>query len=95
LKIHTLHFDADAKLEDFIKSKLSKIDKLSDHIISGDVTLKLNNSKTLNNKVVEVKLNAPGKDFFVRKQSKTFEEAIDASVSALKKQLEKYKKKNC
>lgn len=94
IKIHSIHFDADKKLLDFIETKVAKIDKLSNNIIAGDVTLRLNKSKSPANKISEIKLNAPGKDFFVRKQSRSFEEAIDASVDALKKQVERHKRRN-
>jgi putative sigma-54 modulation protein len=34
-----------------------------------------------------------GNDLFAKKQCKTFEEAIDSSVEALRKQIKKYKEK--
>jgi putative sigma-54 modulation protein len=36
-------------------------------------------------------MQIPGYDLYAKKQSKTFEEAADTAIDALKKQLEKYK----
>ena len=45
------------------------------------------------NKIADIRLVLRGEDLFASKQSKTFEESIDTSIDALKKQLEKYKGK--
>jgi elongation factor Tu len=42
---------------------------------------------------VEIKLNVPGKDLMVSKQCKSFEEAADSSVEALRRALLKHKEK--
>ena len=43
------------------------------------------------NKVAEVKLEIPGNDIFAKKKAKSFEEATDESVEAIRKQIVKYK----
>lgn len=91
--INSVHFKADQKLEDFIGSKLEKFASLYDGILGADVMLKLENTENPENKIAEVKLLIRGNDLFARKQCKTFEEAIDQSVEALKRQLEKHKEK--
>ena len=58
------------------------------------IKLKLNNSTDAQNKIAEIKIKVPGEDFFAKKQSRTFEESIDTSISALEKQLIKYKDKS-
>jgi putative sigma-54 modulation protein len=93
IKINSIHFKSDKKLEDFIKEKMMKMPTLFDGIIGSEVILKLENNETRENKVVEIRLVIPGYDLFAKKQSKTFEEATDQSVEALKKQLVKYKEK--
>ncbi|MCK7530409.1 MAG: HPF/RaiA family ribosome-associated protein [Marinilabiliales bacterium] len=45
------------------------------------------------NKISEIKLELPGGPLFARKQSKTFEEATDEAIDALKKQITKHKQK--
>ena len=93
LNIHSIHFDADVKLLDFIKARVNKLANLSEHIVEGEVFLKLDNGNSLENKVVEIKLAIPGNDLFAKKTGKTFEEATDASVEALRRQLKKRKEK--
>jgi putative sigma-54 modulation protein len=94
IKISSLHFDADIKLEEFIKDKISKFIKKHEYVIGSEVILKLENTNTLENKIVEIKLIIPGNDVFAKKQSKSFEEATDQVLDALNKQLIKRKEKN-
>ncbi|MDD2963312.1 MAG: ribosome-associated translation inhibitor RaiA [Bacteroidales bacterium] len=91
--INSVHFKADQKLENFIQSKVEKLSGLFDGILGSDIMLKLENTENPENKIAEVKLLIRGNDLFARKQCKTFEEATDQAVEALKKQLEKHKVK--
>lgn len=91
LQIQSVHFIADRKLEIFIEDKLSKLTNRYDQIIGSDVTLRLEKSATRENKIAEIKLKIPGNDLFAKKQSKTFEEAIDLAIDALKRQISKRK----
>ena len=93
LKINSVHFKTDKKLDDFISEKLDKLAGLHDGIIGSEVTLRVDNSDTLDNKIAEIKLQVPGNDLFARKQSKSFEEAADTAVEALRRQLTKHKEK--
>ena len=93
LQIQSIHFDADVKLTDFIQKKLDKLDTFHDHIIHGEVYLKLEKDSHQENKVVEVKLHIPGHDLFVKEKSRTFEAAVDEAVETLKVQLKKQKEK--
>ncbi len=93
VKINSVHFKADRKLEAFIQEKVSKLTQYFDGIVSADVILKLDNNETPENKIAEIKLSIPGNDLYAKKQSKTFEEATDGVVDALKVQLKKYKEK--
>lgn len=91
--VQSIHFDADVKLIDFIQKKVDKLSSFYDGIQGGEVFLRLDKSSSHDNKIVEIKLNVPGKDLFAKKQSKTFEEATDIVVEALKTQIEKKKAK--
>jgi len=93
IKINSVHFKSDKKLEDFIKDKLQKMPTLFDGVIGSEVILKLENTETRDNKIVEIRLLIPGYDLFAKKQSKTFEESTDQAIEALKKQLVKHKEK--
>ena len=93
IKLHSIRFDADQKLLDFIDTKLKKLPTVYDDIMSAEVFLRLDNDEDRENKKVEIKLDVKGKTIFAKKQCKTFEEATDLSIDALKKQLVKKKEK--
>lgn len=93
VKIQSIHFDADAKLLNFVEEKVGKLNTYSNAIIDGEVFLRLDKSSTLDNKVAEIKLLVPGNDLFAKRQCKTFEEATDLAVEALRRQLKKQKEK--
>jgi putative sigma-54 modulation protein len=93
ISIQSVHFTAADHLEDFINQKVSKLDQYFDGVIDAEVILRLVKSEDTENKVAEISLNIPGGDLFAKKQAKTFEEAIDLSCEALKKQLVKWKEK--
>ena len=93
ISISSVHFKADKKLETFVQGRLEKLSSLFDGVIGGDVTLKINKSSKTDNKIAEIKLFIRGNDLFAKKQSKTFEEAADNAVEALRKQLTRHKEK--
>ncbi|MCW3786208.1 ribosome hibernation-promoting factor, HPF/YfiA family [Plebeiibacterium sediminum] len=93
ITIQSVKFDAADHLQSFIEQKVSKLDVFFDGIIDAEVILKLDKSETLENKVAEISLNVPGAELFAKKQSKTFEESVDLSCEALRKQLIKKKEK--
>jgi len=93
IKIHSVHFDADKQLEDFIENKVSKLDQFYDNIIGAEIFLKIEKNQSPENKVSEIKLQIPGSDLFAKKQASTFEESTDLAVNALEKQLKKRKEK--
>jgi putative sigma-54 modulation protein len=93
IKINSVHFKADGKLETFIKEKIQKMVSIYEGIIGSEVILKLENSEDRDNKMVEIKLIIRGYDLFAKKQAKSFEEATDQATEALKKQLIKHKEK--
>jgi len=93
LNVHSVHFDADRKLVDFINNKVNKLELFFDNIISGEVYLRLDKSSKNENKVAEIKLALPGKEVFAKKQCKSFEEAADLACDALRRQVKKHKSK--
>lgn len=94
VNINSVHFKVDQKLEDFLTNKISKLSSKHTDVLGSEVTLKLENTETPENKITEIRILLKGNDLFASKQSKTFEEAADAAIDALKKQLERYKGKN-
>ncbi len=93
LQMHSIHFDADRKLIDFIQRKADKLDTFYGRIIDGEVTMRLNKDETQENKLVELKVRIPGQLLFSHEQAKTFEAATDMAVDAMKRQLTKHKAK--
>jgi putative sigma-54 modulation protein len=92
-KVHSVHFDADIKLVNFIHSKVAKLSQFFDNIVTSEVFLRLDKAQDKSNKVAEVRILLPGKELFAKKQSKTFEEATDLAVEALRRQVRRYKGK--
>ena len=93
IKINSVHFKTDKKLEQFIQDRVKKLSNLYDGVVESDVSLKLGNSEKEDNKVTEIRLAIKGNDLFAKKQSKTFEESTDMAIEALRKQLVKHKEK--
>ena len=56
--IHSVRFDAEKKLINFINKKMKKLIKFDDELISSDVFLRIENSTDKSNKLVEVKINS-------------------------------------
>ncbi len=92
LQVHSIHFDADVKLIDFIQKKVGKLETYYDRMVDGEVFLRLNN-EGIDNKTVEIKLNIPGTQLFATEKARSFEAAADQATEALKNQLKKFKTK--
>lgn len=91
IQISSLGFKTDAKLDEFINNKVNKLYGLYDGIKKSEVVLKLDKDENKQNKITEIKLNINGGELFAKKQCKSFEEATDLAIDALKSQLEKHK----
>ncbi|WP_026811409.1 ribosome hibernation-promoting factor, HPF/YfiA family [Arenibacter latericius] len=89
----SVNFTADGKLIDFMEARLGKLEQFYDKIVSTDVYLKVENTSAKENKIVEIKVLVPRDNFVVKKQCRTFEEAIDAACSSLERKLVKRKEK--
>jgi putative sigma-54 modulation protein len=95
MKVQTraIHFSADQKLLFFIQKKLAKLEQFFDRILSAEVVMKLENSGKVKDKIVEVRIQVPGNTLITKESHKTFEAAIDNSLSSLKRQLIKHKER--
>lgn len=93
VKIQSVKFDADQKLVSFIQEKMNKLERFTEGVISADVILKIDKDHEHGNKVVTLKLDLAGAELISERRSKTFEEAFDNGIDALKKQIEKHKEK--
>jgi len=93
INISTVHFDADQKLNDFVNQKVKKLTQFYDEIISSEIILRLDANDELGNKIAEIRLVIPGGELFAKKQCKSFEEATDQCIDALKPQILRHKEK--
>jgi len=94
VKIHSIHFDTDGKLESFIEKKLQKVSALVTRIIDTQVILKLDhNAGSVKDKIAEIRLKIPGKTIFAEERSKMFEESVELATDAIVRQVKKYKEK--
>jgi putative sigma-54 modulation protein len=92
LQVHSIHFDADRKLIDFIQRKVDKLETFYDRLVDGEVFLRLNN-EGIENKTVEIKLKVPGSQLFATEKARTFEAATDLEKSAIRMKLKNFKTK--
>ncbi|MCI5560440.1 MAG: ribosome-associated translation inhibitor RaiA [Phocaeicola sp.] len=93
LKIQSIHFESTEKLELFIQKKVDKLEKFCDNVKKTEVSLKVLKPETAMNKQAGVRLLAMNTEMYAEKIADTFEEAIDACLEALVKQIEKAKAK--
>ena len=94
VQMHSIRFDADQKLIDFIQGKLDKLETFYSRVIDSEVFLRLENDDARENKVIEIKMNIPGEQLFAKTRAKSFEEAADEAAEALRRQLKKFKEKH-
>ncbi len=93
LNVHSVQFKADQKLIAFAEERVDKLEQFFDNIISGEVFLRVEKSDNTKNKLAEIRIHIPGKELFAKRQCKSFEEGIDETVEALRRQLMKTKGK--
>ena len=93
IKVHSVRIDTDKDLNSFIKERVGKLELFYDRIVGSEVFLRMDGASKTDDKVVEIRMSIPGKELFAKKQGKSFEEATDLAVDALRRQLKKRKQK--
>ncbi|MBR3677837.1 MAG: ribosome-associated translation inhibitor RaiA [Alistipes sp.] len=91
VKIQSVKFDASKQLIEFVEKKMSRLERFEDSSTGVDVVLKLDKDSEKGNKVALVTLRVPGGDIVSEQRARTFEEAVDLALDALKRQIEKKK----
>ena len=91
IKIQSIHFNPDNKLINFINKKIEKVTSIDDSIIKIDVFLKIDRPESPINKIVEIRIHTSKGERFAKKQCDTFEESVDLTIQALRKQVLKHK----
>lgn len=89
VKIQTVKFDAGQPLIEFVEKKMSRLDRFADNSTGVDVILRLDKDSEKGNKVATVTLHVPGNDIIAEQRARTFEEAVDLALDAVKRQIEK------
>lgn len=93
IKVNSVNFTADQKLITFVNDKVNKLQLFFDNIIAGEVFLRVDKDQEKENKLAEIKILLPGRELFAKKQCKSFEEATDLAVEALRRQVKRHKGK--
>jgi len=94
VQIRTVHFDADTRLLDHVNAKIEKLKTFHDKIIGAEIYLKLDNlSQHVRDKVAEIKIYVPKHTYFVKHQSKTFEESFDLAFDSIVSKVKREKQK--
>lgn len=93
VNVNAVNFNVDRKLVDFVNERMEKLEKYYDKVVMVDVFLKVESTSEKENKIVEIRVHVPGDDLIVKKQCKTFEEAVDSAKEALERLLIKRKEK--
>jgi len=93
ITIHSVRFDADQKLLNFVNKKVEKLTQFDDELISSDVFLRIENASDRCNKLVEIKVNTGFSELFASKKCESFEEAVDLVQEVLVRQVKKNKHK--
>lgn len=91
VQIQSLKFDADKKLVEFVEARMAKLERFVESSVGAEVILKLDKDHERGNKVATIRIEVPGDDLVAEQRGKTFEEAVDNSIEALKKQIDRHK----
>jgi putative sigma-54 modulation protein len=90
--IQSLGFTAGESLEAFVQEKFEKFDKEA-KIIRSNITLYIGSDGNPEKYYCEIRLEDPGHDLFVKKNSDSFEKAIVNAADALQRSLRRSRKK--
>jgi len=93
IKTNAVNFTIDKKLVKYVEDKVNKLGLFYDQIVASEVFLRTDKNSEKENKYAGIKLMIPGAELFAEKQCHSFEEAVDLSTEALRKQIIKRKEK--
>jgi ribosome hibernation promoting factor len=93
VNVQAPNFTVKESLLVFIEKRLGKLEQFYDKIVAADVFLKVQKTSEKENKSTEILLRVPGSNLICKKESKTFEAALDECIHSLERQLKKRKQK--
>lgn len=91
VNIKTLKFNADQKLLDFVNKKVEKLERFDD-LESVDVSLSL--MERPDNKNVKIQARSSAGVQIIERNAKTFEDAVNECVDAMKEKLVRSKERH-
>lgn len=91
IRVKSLKFNADQKLLDFVEKKVSKLERFDETIDYVDVIMSL--MEKPDNKSVKLQAGMPGGTLMIERTARSFEEAINEGVDAMKEKLVRNKEK--
>ena len=93
INFQSVNYNADNKLIEFAEKRIKKISQFYLNIIDVFIYTKVENTTNRVNKFAELKIFIPGGDVVVKKQAKTFEEAINLAAGSAERILKRQKNK--
>lgn len=91
--VQSVHFKASEKLLTYINKRVSRLDRINNRAESSTIYLRLDNNKSRNNKIVELKVHIPGEDIMVTKESNSFEKSMRLATASARRIMRKSKGK--
>lgn len=83
--LQSVQFKASTQLKKYVNEKVIRLFELDASIIRADVTLFEGASGNPKNQFCEIQLSLPGKNYFVKKSSESYEKSIHEAVKVLQK----------
>lgn len=94
VRIQPIHFEIADRLVNHINKKADRLSRHYPAVTKADFNLKVVKPETAMNKEAVVKVMVPQGEIVATKVADSFEEAVDLSLEAIERQLEKYKERN-
>lgn len=91
IRVKSLKFDADQKLLDFVRKKVSKLERFDENIDYVDVAMSL--MEKPDNKSVKLQVGMPGGLLMIERTGRSFEDALNEGVDAMKEKIVRHKEK--
>ncbi|WP_430909363.1 ribosome hibernation-promoting factor, HPF/YfiA family [Maribacter sp. 2-571] len=89
----SVNFNADSNLLHYVQNRMNKLELFYNKVINSEVYMKVQKTSGKENKLVEIQVNVPKERLVVKKQCKSFEEAVDSACNSLERKLIKRKEK--
>jgi putative sigma-54 modulation protein len=89
--IESPHFKISDSLTEFVREKVAKLEKLSRSIVCVEVNLRREGSGRQETKVCAIILSQKGKDYVVKNNSASFEDAVSEAVDLMMRRLRRKK----